>query len=243
VGCTELRQLNDLLGDYASSAVAAVVDRRDDVNADDLRDLLAVIGALGTVGPDEAGLAASLLGLTVRQVRHRIEDLADAGLLIASGGQLSIASDVLGAHILYRAYLSGETRPGVSYRDIWEAAGEQRHDAMCSALGTLTGFVVDDGGDVAVVVGDALRTLAIENPARALDSAQSIAPGLPNIAAQTVDASLERLSRRGGSGARRGYGPPAANARAVGRGPSKRPVARGLGAAGLSRPSRIWLDR
>ena len=185
--------LNDLLDEYARSAVAAAVARRTDVHADDLNDVLVVIAVLGSVGPSDEELIASLLDVPVRAVRHRIADLADSGLLTASGERLAIVPDLLAAQLLHYAYLSGKTDTGVRYQEIWEAAGDKRHDAMCSALGALQGFDVTPGAEVIAFVGDALVDLAAAAPARALARAQSAAPGLPNLAVRVVDAALASL--------------------------------------------------
>jgi hypothetical protein len=184
---------NDLLGEYAQSAIAAAVQSRPDAQDDDLHDVLAVAAALGPIGPAEDDLVASLLGLSVRTVRHRIADLADAGLLAHSGEQFAIAPDLLGAHLLQQAYLCGPVGSGVRYGEIWGAASEDRRDVMCSALGGLHGFDVTGGAVVSAVVGDALAALASVNAVRALARAQSLAPGLPDVALRVVDIAIARL--------------------------------------------------
>jgi hypothetical protein len=187
--------LNKVLADYARSAVATAVAGRTDVQADDLRDLLAVLAALGPVGPSEEGLVSSLLAVPVRAIRHRIDDLADVGLLTASGEQNAISPDLLAAHILHESYLSGNASGGVRYREIWDATDESRRDQMCQALGALQGFEVNAGTDVSTIVADALVELAATNPSRALRRAQSVAIGVPGIAIRTVDAALQELPK------------------------------------------------
>lgn len=184
---------NDLLGEYSRSAVATAVERRTDVQADDLHDVLTVVAALGPVGPSDESLISSLLGVPVRTVRHRTDDLADVGLLTASGEQFGISPDLLAAHILQQTHLSGRKDAGVRYEEIWQAADEGRRDAMCAALGALQGFDVTGGTEVSALVGDALADLASVSPMHALTRAQSVAPGLPEIAVRTVDVAITAL--------------------------------------------------
>jgi len=184
---------NDLLGEYARSAVATAVAARPDVKEDDLRDVLAVVAALGPIGPADEDLVASLLEVPARTVRHRIADLADAGLLAHSGEQLAISPDLLAAHVLQQAHLAGARGSAVRYAEIWEAADEDRRDGMCSALGALHGFDVSGGAGVSAVVGDALAELAAANAVRVLTRAQSLAPGLPDVALGAVDIAVGAL--------------------------------------------------
>ncbi len=82
----------------------------------------------------------------------------------------------------------------MSYDELWQAAGDARHDAMCSAIGTLAGVVIAHSAKAPEVVHDALRHRAAVEPTRALNQALSIAPGLPSIAAEIVDTTLSGLA-------------------------------------------------
>ncbi len=95
--------LNVVLEQYAQSAVAAVIGRRLDVSADDLRDILAIVAALGTIDTPDEGLLQSVLDLSRRELRHRLSDLEDSGVLQASGDRRAISPDLLSAYLLHEA--------------------------------------------------------------------------------------------------------------------------------------------
>ena len=184
---------NELLADYASSAVDNVVASRPDVEADDLRALLAMVSALGAMEDADVETVATLLEMRHRDVRHRLSDLADAGLLMVSGDRYSIQPDLLSAHLLHNVFFSTGRLPGVPYKEIWNAVGDAHHEAMCGALGGMHGFDVGQAMNVANFVAAELTSLASIDAPRALRLAQSLAPGLPDVGAGVVDVALQHL--------------------------------------------------
>jgi len=182
-----------LLADYARSAVENVVASRPDIRADDLRDLLALIAALGAIDNEAIETVAVLLAMRYRDLRHRLADLADAGLLVASSERHAIQPDLLSAHLLYEAFIITGRSPGVRYEELWELAGESGREAMCAALGGLQGFDVGQGSDVRDFVEAELAAMASVDATRALKLAQSLAPGLPDVGARVIDVVLNYL--------------------------------------------------
>ena len=184
---------NELLADYASSAVDNVVASRPDVEADDLRALLAMVSALGAMEDADVETVATLLEMRHRDVRHRLSDLADAGLVMVTGERYAIQPDLLSAHVLHDAFLAAGPLSGVRYDELWKAAGDAHHEAMCAALGGLHGFDVGQDTHVHDFVAAQLATLASVDASRALRLAQSLAPGLPDVGAGVVDVALQHL--------------------------------------------------
>lgn len=179
----------DVLGRYAESAVATAVERRPDVNADDLLDTLAVVSTLGPVGDGDHQLIADLLELPTRVVRNRLDDLADVGLLVDSGGQFAIVPDLLAAHVLRESYFTERT-PAVRYADIWSAADHGRRARMCAALGGLQRFELTDRAGIGQLLAETLTVQAAAAPTIALSRAQSLAAGLPDVAVAVIDTVL-----------------------------------------------------
>ena len=62
---------------------------------------------------------------------------------------------------------------------------------ICAALGGLEGFTVEDRHQKADFLRAELRELAGSEPAEALRAAQSLAPGLPQVALACVDAVFD----------------------------------------------------
>lgn len=187
---------NELLADYARSSINNVIASRPDVEADDLRDLLAVIAALGGIKNESIEAVAALLQMRPRDVRHRLADLADAGLL-ASGERHTIQPDLLSAHVLYEAFMGAGCSPAVRYEQLWELSTGSGREAMCAALGGLQGFHVEGDTDVRDFIEAELAKIASLDAGRALKLAQSLAPGLPDLGAAVVDVSLRHLPHDG----------------------------------------------
>ena len=180
----------EVLESYVATAVDGLAAGRADVDTDDLRDCLGMAALFGRVGPDEEALLAQLLGLSRRQVRHRLGDLADFGLVRDEGEASVVAPDLLAAHLL-RDMFFGARRPPVSFREAWTAASAVQRGRICAALGGLEGFTVEDRHQIADFLRAELRELAGSEPAEALRWAQSLAPGLPQVALACVDAVFD----------------------------------------------------
>lgn len=182
----------EVLESYVAPTVDALVSSRLDVRADDLRDCLGLVALFGRVTPDEEDLLARLLSVSSRDTRHRLHDLADAGL-IRDDGEARIAPDLLAAHVLRDAFF-GQRHPTIRFAEAWEAASEPQRERMCAALGGLAGFAIEDRNGASQLLITALTELAASDPAGALRRAQSLAPGLPLVALARVDAVLEGLA-------------------------------------------------
>jgi len=182
----------EVLESYVAPTVDALVSSRLDVRADDLRDCLGLVALFGRVTPDEEDLLARLLSVSSRDTRHRLHDLADAGL-IRDDGEARIAPDLLAAHVLRDAFF-GQRHPTIRFAEAWEAASEPQRERMCAALGGLAGFAIEDRNGASQLLITALTELAASDPAGALRRAQSLAPGLPLVALACVDAVLEGLT-------------------------------------------------
>lgn len=186
----------EVFGSYAESAMATAEHRRPDVDRDDLRDVLTLVAALGSAGPQEEDLLISLLGISRRTLRHRLDDLADVGLLADSGGRLATTPDLLGAHYLAEAFFSAR-QPSIGFDEIWDAADDEQRDRICNALGGLHQFKLQDRSETVRLVKTWLVEQASDQPSAALGRAQSLAPALPEVAVAVIDVVLQRLPEQG----------------------------------------------
>jgi hypothetical protein len=169
---------------------------RPDVDGAELRDILAAIAALGSLSDDDDALAALATELDCPPVRlrRRLADLADAGLLaVSDGDRYAIAPDVLSAHLLWSSFFSERRRAAIRFERLWAAADDARRGSMCAALGGLAGSDVPDDHPIVALVAIDLRALAAHDAARALAHVQSLAPGVPQVAASVIDVALEHL--------------------------------------------------
>jgi hypothetical protein len=182
----------EVLSSYATPAIDAVAARRSDVVADDYRDCLALVALLGGVTDADVTLLGEQLAVAPRRVRNRLEDLTDAGLLHSDPSTRPVVPDLLAAQIVRDAFFS-ERQPAIPFAEIWAACDQDQRTRICTGLGGLAGFDVCDRADVSGLLATALRDDAAAMPLRALQRAESVAPGLPTAALVCVDAVLDVL--------------------------------------------------
>jgi len=187
---------DDLFADYVTGLLDALADCSAD--ARQLRELLAIVVAVGTLNPtDPADMAtaAGLLGFGESAVKGWLADLLDLGLLVAAeDGVVLVKPDLLGDHILVSSFFSRRWQRTLDYGDVLDAFAKRRLQSLCAALGRLPLGQLDPRHA-------ALRDLALrlqghilhEPLRRGAHLVRDLLPGGEEIALPLLEALVERV--------------------------------------------------
>jgi hypothetical protein len=136
------RSLPELTGDevfagHVAGRLATLT--HDDPDARQLRELLAIVAALGTVKGDDQGMIAAicdLLGFGPPAVRRWLGELADHGLLVSTAEYcFTLKPDLLADHVLVSSFFSSKWRPVLEYENVLASFADRHLMALCRALG------------------------------------------------------------------------------------------------------------
>jgi hypothetical protein len=193
-----------VLTQHARSLITSLVEGVDDATEHDVSDLLAAISALTYIDLQETvavELIGDLCGVSQVQIRRLLLDFADAGIVIQSGHRFAIAPDVLSGHILWSSFFAARPRAALPYERVWSSLAPTCVARLCDGLGGLPTQCV--GPDQ--TLGRFIATQLLDRAKRGeqvLDLTRAVAPALPWLAAEIVDAALEHLPADPGSRAR-----------------------------------------
>lgn len=175
------------------------------LDARDTRELLAIVAAVGvfdTDDPQDVQAAEALSGFGAAELRRRLDELADAGLVVEDPpGQFAVKPDVVREHIQRFSFFPDAGRALLRYERVYELFGH-RLEALLSALG-------ESGAETAPAAGSALRRVQRDFE-RLLDSAETprqmlevaalavrLGAGASSVATVVADRLIARLDDLG----------------------------------------------
>ena len=129
--------------DYVAGVLGTLTD--DAADPRQLREVLAIVAALGSLdSSDEDVLArvAGLVGFAPRAVGEWLSELADLGLLIEAHTVYSVKPDLLAEHTLASSFFTMRWRSGLSYEDVLGAFPNRLPD-LAAAIGRLPQGLLD----------------------------------------------------------------------------------------------------
>lgn len=190
---------SEMFGNHVESRLSgAGLDSREDSQ---LLALVAAVGSIDIDDVDDVRAVKDLLGLDPPQLRRRLDDFADAGLVFAQASlTYAIKPDIVREHVHRFSFFSESSRPLLRYEDIYkrfavrrfssvlQALGEARVDTTSSAGATL-GFVRDD---LVALLEKASELSELESVMR---MAQALGAGGGVIPTELVERTTERLAR------------------------------------------------
>jgi hypothetical protein len=195
--------LHELRGGEVMRAYAGAVIREAGEDGREKVAVMALVAAVGgfDLGGEDGDAAARLLGLPLPHLRRDVADLADRGLLIEHEGRLSVKPDVLAEHILIGCFFDRDWDPALDYADVYGAFAPGHRMEMLAVLGESFNASSDSAGravDRLVFLrrelSDGITAWGVGPTAEALGA---IAPGLPTLALEGLDALLGHLDREG----------------------------------------------
>jgi hypothetical protein len=195
---------DEMLQSYVASLLTSVTGTSVGGDKRVIREVLAIVAALGVLATDDDGLLkgiAKLVELRPRAFLHLLADLADAGLLEETRGQYVVRPDLLAEHVLWAAFFSTRWHATLEYQEIWRVAAPRHLLRLVQVLGRLpVGAMTQES--------PALRTTREELIAQAetaseqtigtvLTLARELARGVPSLAVDIIDIALGRLPQAG----------------------------------------------
>jgi hypothetical protein len=185
----------EVLAEHARSLITSLLERVDEATEHEVTELLAVIAALTHLDLDQAGIVAAVVnlsGISEIQVRRILHDFADAGMVSQDGQRFAITPDILSGHILWSSFFSAEPRAALRYEAVWEALPPTCLSRLCDGLGGLPSQSVGADHPLGMFIAQQLLDRAKAGE-QVLELTRAVAPALPWLAAQIVDAALEHL--------------------------------------------------
>jgi hypothetical protein len=180
--------------------------RLRDAEADspETRELLAVITGVGSLDlgdADDEAAAIKILGGGPPQLRRRLGQLADLGLVEEAGRSYTIKPDIVREHLLRASFFPeiGKRRL-LRYRDVYDAFAPRRLYALLEALGQARVDTTPAAAEALATVRHHLVALQ-ERAATAGElehvvlAAQALGPGGGAIVSELAEATLGRLDR------------------------------------------------
>ena len=168
------------------------------------RELLAVVAGVGSLDlgdADDVAAAIEILGGDRPQLRRRLDELADLGVVEEATRIYTITPDVVREHLLRASYFpeAGE-RPLQRYQDLYAAFAPRRLYALLEALGQARVDTTPAAADaLATIRRDLVALLEQATTAGELENvmlaAQALGAGAGAIVGQLAEATLDRLDR------------------------------------------------
>jgi hypothetical protein len=166
----------------------------------ELRELLAIVAALGSLNRDDGtgiAAAASLVGPSQQAIRRWLNELADLGLLIESGGTFAIKPDLLSEHVLVSSFFPSRWQPTLSYRDVVNAFAHAHLLDLCTALGQAPLAQLNSRDPGLTALHEALRPVLngpeLESAARVL---HELLPGAESLILGDFERLIQRIEQQ-----------------------------------------------
>src|SRR6266536_1234019 len=168
------------------------------------RELLALIAGVGSLDlgdTDDVAAATTILGSDLLQLRRRLDELADLGVIVEVADRLyTIKPDIVRERVLRSSFFpEGGKRPLLRYQDVYTAFAPRRLRALLEALGQARIDTAPAAAKALAMVRRDLVTL-LERVATAAElenlvlAAQALAAGGGAIVRELVEAVLDRLA-------------------------------------------------
>jgi hypothetical protein len=168
------------------------------------RELLALIAGVGSLrldNIDDTAAAIAILGGDRPQLRRRLAELADAGIVEEVDQSYTIKPDIVREHLLRASFFpeSGK-QPLLRYQDMYAAFAPHRLHALLEALGQARVDTTPAAAEVlATIRRDLLALLERATTATELQTvmlaARALGAGGAAIVRELVEAVLDRLDR------------------------------------------------
>jgi hypothetical protein len=168
------------------------------------RELLAVVASVGSLDlgdADDLAAARQVLGIDRPQLRRRLDELADLGVVEEAVGVYTIKPDIVREHLLRAScFPEAGKRRLLRYRDVYAAFAPRRLYALLEALGQAHVDTTPAAAEaLSMVRRDLVALLERATTAAELEqvmlAAQALGAGGGAIVAQLAEATLDRLNR------------------------------------------------
>jgi hypothetical protein len=184
---------DEVFRSYARSAIHTAAS-----GSREREELLAIVAAVRSINPDDEQVAAAieeLTGLGPVALRREMNALADSGPVVARGGLYMIKPDLLSEQILRHSFFDMSRSAIIDYGRLYATFAPLGRSPLLEALGA-AGVEEEAVERLAVVRRDVLGRIDNVGEAGAATYARfvrALAPGLPRLAAEILDALIERL--------------------------------------------------
>jgi hypothetical protein len=172
------------------------------VDSRQTRDLLAVVASVGSLelgDADDVAAAIEVLGGDRPQLRERLDELADLGIVEEATGIYTIKPDVIREHLLRASFFPevGQ-RPLLRYRDVYAAFAPCRLYALLEALGQAQiDTIPAAAAALATIRQDLIALLEQATTAGEFEhvmlAARALGAGGGAIVCELAEATLDRL--------------------------------------------------